>query len=218
MNPSQELLAGLNADKSPAAIRRGISRYYEAADANSDAFLKTKGLSLACRQSCALCCVFRVHVRAHEVFAIVNYIASKFSAQEREELIVRLKKHSERIAPMTRVQHETTNVPCPLLVDSACSVYPVRPLGCRRHHSTDVSACQYSHDHPEDVGFVGARDPAFFSLWSGMTSAAHQAYETAGFDAEEYELGTAILSALQNPASARRWRDCKSPLLAPPRS
>jgi len=204
MNPAQELLAGLNADRSPAAIRRGISRYYEAADADSDAFLKTKGLLLACRQGCALCCVLRVHVRAHEVFAIVDYIAAKFSAKEREELIARLKKHVERIAPMTRVQHETTNVACPLLVDSACSVYPVRPLGCRRHHSTDVSACQYSHDHPEDTDFPGARDPEFFSLWSGMATAAHQAYEAAGFDSQEYELGTAILAALQNPASSRR--------------
>jgi Fe-S-cluster containining protein len=214
MNPAEQLLASLKADKSPSALKRSIQDYFAAADANSNGFLRARGLSLACRQNCALCCVFRVHVRAHEVFAIVDYIAVRFSAQEREALIARLKKHGERIAPMTRLQHETTNIPCPLLVDSACSVYPARPLGCRRHHSTDMSACQYSHDHPEDVGFAGARDPEFFAIWTDMTNAAHQAYGEMGFHAEEYELGTALLTALQNPASARRWRDGKSPLLA----
>jgi Fe-S-cluster containining protein len=213
LNPEQELLLRLRQDKTPGAIQRATQRYFSAADTNADGHVKHKGLSLACRHGCALCCVFRVHVRAHEVFAIVNYIAANFSADEKSALLVRLEKHAARIAPMSRGEHQTTNVPCPLLVDSACSVYPVRPFGCRSHHSTDVGACQYSYDHPKDSTFPGARDPEYGLLWNEMAAYAHGAFEGAGFDKQEYELGTALLAALNNSASAKRWRDGKNPLL-----
>jgi Fe-S-cluster containining protein len=40
---------------------------------------------------------------------------------------------------------------CPLLVDRACSAYPVRPVICRTHYvSSDPSACRPAHD-PQPV-------------------------------------------------------------------
>jgi Fe-S-cluster containining protein len=213
LDPGQELLLRLRKDKTQGAVQRATQQYLSAADTNADGYVKSKGLSLACRQGCALCCVFRVHVRAHEVFAILNYVEANFSADEKSALLVRLENHAARIAPMTRKEHETTNVPCPLLVDSKCSIYPVRPFGCRSHHSLDLAACQYSYDHPQDSAFPNAGNPEYRMLWHQMAAYAHGAFEGAGFDKQEYELGTAILAALKNPASARRWRDGKNPLL-----
>ena len=213
LDPGQALMRRLQKEKTPAAVQRATQQFLAAADANADGFMRSKGLSLACRQGCALCCVFRVHVRAHEVFAIVNYIEANFSADQKRALMDRLEKHAARIAPMTRKEHEATNVPCPLLVDSACSVFPVRPFGCRGHHSLDLAACQYSYDHPEDSAFPNAGDPEYRMLWHQMAALANGAFEGAGFDKQEYELGTAVLAALKNPASARRWRDGKNPLL-----
>ncbi|HEY1174045.1 MAG TPA: YkgJ family cysteine cluster protein [Verrucomicrobiae bacterium] len=213
MNPTEELLSNLKGDSTQAGVRLATRQYFVAADANAEGFLKTKKLTLACRQGCALCCVLRVHVRAHEVFAVADFIGEKFSAKQREELLARLEVHVKRIAPLTRAQHETTNVVCPLLVDSVCSVYPVRPFACRGHHSNDLSACQYSYDHPEDDTFPGARNADYFALWETMTVYGNAAFKEAGFDSCVYEFGSALLAALRNPASARRWRDRKNPLL-----
>lgn len=46
-----------------------------------------------------------------------------------------------------------------------------------------------------------------------MSGQAHGVFEASGFDRQSYELGTALLAALENPAAVKRWRDKKNPLL-----
>ena len=41
-------------------------------------------------------------------------------------------------------------LPCPLLVASECSVYPVRPLDCRAYNSRSVAACRDAFDDYAD--------------------------------------------------------------------
>jgi hypothetical protein len=214
MHPGEKLSSEIAVAKSAKELIAATRRFYRAADANADGAAKARGLAPACREGCALCCVFRVEVRAHEVFAIAEHIDATFSADAKTALIARLEKHAQRVKQMAPKEHEATNVPCPLLVDSRCSVYPVRPFGCRRHHSTDLGACQYSHDNPKDLDFPGARDVDHFMLWNAMIDDANGRFEVAGLDAGHYELGTALLAALRNSAAIKRWRDGKNPLLA----
>lgn len=200
--------------KSGRDLNAATRGFYSAADVNAGGAANASGLKFDCRDGCALCCVFRVMVRAHEVFVIAEHINESFSAADREALLQRLQAHQARVKSMSADEHKATNVPCPLLVNSRCSVYRVRPFGCRSHHSYDVSVCQYSHDNPRDLEFPGARHPEYLALWMTMSAHAHGAFESAGFDDAEYELGGALLAALLNPASVKRWRDRKKPLLS----
>ena len=107
---------------------------------------------------------------------------------------------------MTPFAHAITNLQCAMLVDGRCSVYSVRPHSCRRHHSTDVAACQFTYDHPTDLEFPAAHDRELFRTLSEAMQHGIDVYAELGFDHTIYELGTALAEALDSPASWERWR------------
>jgi len=51
-------------------------------DRLGEGIIEKKGVKLACRAGCSLCCSLRVDVFAHEVFLIAHYIWTHFSAAE----------------------------------------------------------------------------------------------------------------------------------------
>jgi Fe-S-cluster containining protein len=163
---------------------------------------------LACREGCSLCCEsLRVDVFAHEVFLIAHYIRSHFSEEQLSDLLARLEEHAATVLPLTPFEHATRNVPCPLLIDHRCSVYAARPHSCRRHHSLDLAACQFTFDHPTDLEAPAAHDRELFRALSGMMQVNIEAYAEAGFDYTIYELGTALREALSDEGAFMRWRD-----------
>jgi hypothetical protein len=80
MHPGEKLSSEIAVAKSAKELVAATRRFYRAADANADGAAKARGLAPACREGCALCCVFRVEVRAHEVFAIAEHIDATFRA------------------------------------------------------------------------------------------------------------------------------------------
>ena len=142
----------LTADSSPEEC----DRVTESAVRQCDQITGKAAVKLACREGCSLCCWLRVDVFAHEVFLIAHHIRAQFSAGEISELLVRLAAHSSQVTPLTPFEHATRNIPCPLLRDGRCSIYSVRPHSCRRHHSLDFAACQFTFDHPEDLASPAA--------------------------------------------------------------
>jgi hypothetical protein len=139
----------------------------------------------------------RVEVFAHEVFLLARHIRSHFAPDEISALLDRLAGHAETVLPLTVFEHATRNIICPLLQDGRCSVYEARPQCCRRHHSQDLAACQFTFDHPDDLEFPGAHDRDLFRALTGAMQQNIDAYA---------ELGTALLEALRDPASWERWR------------
>ena len=90
---------------------------------------------------------------------------------------------------------------CPLLVDGACSVHPVRPLQCRARNSVDVEACRRdpgdfravpSYVHQERVALL-----ALDGLRLGLRA--------AGMDAALMPLAPALATALGDPDARARW-------------
>jgi len=161
---------------------------------------------LACREGCSLCCrSLRVDLFAHEVFLIAHHIRSHFSAEEISDLLTRLAEHAALVLPLTPFDHATRNVPCPLLKNDRCSVYPARPHSCRRHHSLDFAACQFTYDHPTDLEAPAAHDRDLFRALTGAMQANVDAYADAGFDYSIYELGTALHEALTDESAWTRW-------------
>jgi hypothetical protein len=125
---------------------------------------------------------------------------------ELSELLARLVVHEEKVLPLTLFEHATQNVVCPLLPDGRCSVYAVRPPSCR-YHSTYLAACQYTYDHPKDLEFSGVHHRDLFRSLTEAMGQGIEAYVRLGFDCTIYELGTALIEALEDPLSSHRWQN-----------
>lgn len=207
---------GIKSASKPADYHSALSTYYLSCDSNARGYVDERKPKIECRLGCDYCCYLRVGVRAHEVYLIANYVEKLFSEADKASLIDRLKTHWDKVSGLTRMEHITTNVACPLKNGTQCSVYPVRPLSCRRYHSSDLQSCKYSFENPLDDSETRDKDPDLEILWAGMTEMLHQVYEELGYDSLNYELGMALLEAFQNPKSEKRWRGKKKAFLEHP--
>ena len=205
-NSPQQPAADLSRAQSPDDFHRTLRAALAQVDALGAQTVAASGAKLACCAGCGLCCTLRVDVFAHEVFLVAHHIRANFSAAERAALTARLAAHGEKVRPLTPFEHATQNVVCPLLRDSRCSVYADRPHTCRRHHSLDFAACQFTYDHPTDLDFPGAHDRDLFRTLTEAMRQGAETYAQLGYDTTIYELGTALAEALESPASWRRWR------------
>ena len=204
--PTQQLSDDIARALSPEEFDHAAQYALAAFDALNGEIIARKGVTLACREGCSLCCSLRVDVFAHEVFPIAHHIRSHFTADEIAHLSIRLAAHAEKVLPLTPFEHATQNIVCPLLQNDRCSVYAVRPQACRRHHSEDFAVCQFTFDHPTDLESPAAHDRDLFRALTEAMIQNIEAYAEHGFDHTIYQLGTALNEALNDPASWTRWR------------
>lgn len=82
---------------------------------------KRRKTRLACGKGCGNCCVQQkdLPLFPHELVGIYWYASEKLPLPARDTLKGRLAAH-------------TADSPCPFLIDGACSIHPLRPLGCRQ--------------------------------------------------------------------------------------
>ena len=207
----------LLADIAHASSPEDFDAISAAALANFDVLNRTlieqNKIGLVCRQGCSLCCSLRVDVLAHEVFPIARHIRSHFTPDESTRLLDRLAQHAHTVAALTPFEHATTNLPCPMLQEGSCTVYAVRPHSCRRHHSQDLAACQYTFDHPTDLQTPAAHHRDLYHALSAAMQQNFEAYAEAGFDCTVYELGSAVHEALTDPESWTAWRERQNAFL-----
>jgi Fe-S-cluster containining protein len=117
-----------------------------------------EGIVSSCRRGCCSCCGQHIQTNLAEAHTLGRYIKRTFSVQQ----ISDLKRRTQRWLAWDGVRRQGDpsaehavgpelfgDEPCcPLLVDRACSAYPVRPVICRTHYvSSDPSDCRASHDH-----------------------------------------------------------------------
>lgn len=209
-DPDQELVAALALAKTPAERLRPLQKFYDACEA----FLEPYNAQLACRNGCFICCHIPVKARPHEVFALADHIERRFSNTQRDALIGRLRKHLKESSGMSETERLGTNLVCPLLVDGSCSVHAARPFACRRYHSLDVKACEYSYENPRDLKASRPRNPVLENRWQEMAEMGHHAYRQSGHKCEPVELVRGLLNALENPKCRKRWVKGHSPLLS----
>jgi Fe-S-cluster containining protein len=98
---------------------------------------------VACREECDACCYNRVELTPPEALIIGHHIAGNFAPAEIEAVLAHLARNLARThgkSPIA-VAGMRGELPCPLLRDRRCSVYPVRPLVCRAMHALDRERC-----------------------------------------------------------------------------
>jgi Fe-S-cluster containining protein len=96
----------------------------------------------ACREGCAWCCHKVVGSGAPEVFRILDYLERNASPEELRNTRDRVLRLEAQRDALTGDRWAAARLPCPLLVNDRCAVYPVRPLTCRGYGSTDAAACE----------------------------------------------------------------------------
>jgi Fe-S-cluster containining protein len=214
MNHSKNsLLAELKSVSKPTDHYKVLRLFYSECDTNTENYFQNYNTKIACQTGCSYCCFLRVSAGAQEIFLIADFIRKHFSNTDRDNLKKRLQLHQDSIAGLSRQEHRTTNIQCPLLVDNKCSVYSVRPFSCRRYHSIDASSCKYSFDNPKDESECNDRDIDLEMWWQEVGAMFYQAYESMEFDTRTYEIGIALCEALKNPKSEKRWRAKKKAFL-----
>ena len=82
---------------------------------------KRRKVKLACGKGCGNCCEHQkdLPLYPHEMVGIYWYAVEKLDASVQRAL-------KERLAVLTM------DSPCPFLIDNACCIHPVRPVGCRQ--------------------------------------------------------------------------------------
>ena len=153
--------------------------------------------SFACRKGCSFCCHSTVAVSAPEVFRIAQFV-SQAGGPDRSHLLAACKSGSG--ASVEEVLGRSD--PCPLLIESACSVHEVRPLACRQYVSVSSEACEAALlGKRESYPFVPGATNAGVMIRSLLLGAA----ESLGRPAEIYDLASALAIVLEMPDAEARW-------------
>jgi len=170
---------------------------------------------LACRRGCNYCCHVQIITDVPTVIRLAAYFRVRFSSQEVDELRRRINERLDRFEGLPEAERRGLRLPCPLLVDGACSAYEARPLICRSYNSFDADACEReimsgrsdrqipAYDVPLRVGIAVAK-----GMEDGLGSAGHAD--------GSIELVRGLRIALDEPQAAELWL-AGSDLFAPAR-
>ncbi len=209
LRESRAARALLSEGHTPEKLRQIVDDAHSFADRNREYFA-VPGL-LACQKGCAWCCSFQVTVPAGEVFRIADYLRENLSAEQLTKVRARLAEVVQKTAGMDGQERALSGVPCALLVDNACSVYPVRPLVCRGCSSTNAATCEEATKRP---GVAVQSSATQRAIYDGTSVGLFSALAEAGWPIETYDLCSALLIALDNPEAADRWL-AREPVLEP---
>ena len=159
-----------------------------------------------CKAGCGACChLGKIDARAHEIFALADWIRKNFTAEQYDGVLERARAHAAAVAPLTLEAHLRTVRACPLLRDMSCSVHPARPGVCRIGHSTDVRICERAFRNPDDLTAKGGSHAESKLAMTVASDGTSFAFLEAGFDKTVYDLGSALAEALGDPTAQARW-------------
>ena len=117
---------------------------YKAID---DFFIKAPDDSkkeIRCKSGCTHCCFIDVDVSGDEAAVIIDYCRKNDIDIDKEYLTQQAAVGRKTYSELSR---------CVFLKDNLCSIYPVRPLACRKHWvKTDPALCDFSNNVINQVG------------------------------------------------------------------
>lgn len=169
---------------------------------------------IACKKGCAHCCHLTVLTDGATVLRIAEHVRTNMNQAERMLLDMRLIVYEDKVEKMTQSQRSLARIPCPLLVDGACSVHEVRPLICRAFNSYHAEACDRDPRRrldPRDplLGHAVADRPRPRCRPQGRVG-------QFGYKDGDIELGLALKAALDHPHADERWLAGVQPPPRPP--
>ena len=159
----------------------------------------------ACHEGCPGCCHMLISVTAPEVCAIAAWLRDRMSAAELNTIRQHAVENADKSKTMSNTEHAESMLWCPLLNSHlSCSVYPVRPLGCRAWNSLSLEACHDCYFANHACNTIPLDDHAY-EVGQGVRSGLSRGNEEVGLDGNSYELSSALVTALDTPDAAERW-------------
>jgi len=150
-----------------------------------------------------------VQVQPYEAFTLAAWLRRNFDANRLARVLERLRENVARTRELGEEARKRTNIACALLgEDGACTAYEARPAQCRRYHSTRLDPCKAFHDTHDDTIEAAMHEAVAHNADVIITQGRH-AVRHAGLDDASVDMNLALLEALDNPKSWRRWRDGK---------
>lgn len=121
-----------------------------------------EGMVPSCRLRCSHCCRFPILMSVAEARTLANFVKRGFSPKQIDALRRRtrqwhrqddaLRGSSLQVPAPAGEDDATCALPCPMLVESECSVYDVRPLLCRSHFVFSHPRACFSVNDPKSQG------------------------------------------------------------------
>ncbi len=98
----------------------------------------------ACRKGCAHCCHISVTISAVEAAVIGRHAGVKPAQPDSSVHLQTLQDMQQALSEVQKISARTEPLPCPFLVNDACSIYEARPMACRLLLNLDDDAllCQ----------------------------------------------------------------------------
>jgi Fe-S-cluster containining protein len=99
---------------------------------------------LACQEGCDACCHNLVELTPPEALLIGYHLRRDCPEAVRDLVLTQVAKNLALAAGKTKAALAALRreLPCPLLRDRRCSVYPIRPLVCRAMHALNRERCE----------------------------------------------------------------------------
>jgi Fe-S-cluster containining protein len=192
-------VGGSYGELSKGPVRRKLIPIYK----RIDTLTGQSAIAVACSSGCDFCCNYHIDVTPIEVFGITEEVQSWTFARQ-EALLSRLKSYVINVRDLGAEVHRTTNMPCSFLHGGKCSIYPMRPLACRRHHSLDRSICERADKDPH------TKEPSKVDAYRVAVSQAmehlHLDYHRfCGRDRDAYAFHAALYESLGDRHCRERW-------------
>jgi hypothetical protein len=93
---------------------------------------------IQCKTGCTACCFIEIDISGDEAAVIVDYCRENGIEIDREYIIKQAAAGRKTYSALSR---------CVFLKDDLCSIYPVRPVACRKHWvKSDPSLCDFSEN------------------------------------------------------------------------
>lgn len=167
--------------------------------------LKRNPEELACRKGCSYCCSLQVEASAPEIINVAMHIQREFTDDQKEQVVQAIDQHVKATDGMSRQRRKVSRVPCPLLRNSECSVYEVRPITCRIWHSFNVDDCQKDYENPQSKNVARVDE---FVYWVGceVNLGLHVALRGERLDHRVLDFVRGLRLVLENPSLADNWR------------
>lgn len=99
---------------------------------------------IQCKAGCTACCFIDVDISADEATVIIDYCGENHIEIDKAYLTEQATVGRKSYSALSR---------CVFLKDNFCSIYPVRPVACRKHWViTDPALCDFSNNTTNQVG------------------------------------------------------------------
>ena len=178
-------------------------------DADLAGILSRSAEKMCCDKGCWYCCDIKVDVKAPEALVIAECIRERLSPAQQNIILEKAEHNAKLYRNMDEEERLADHLQCPLLIDNCCIAYDVRPANCRIYHSVDFATCEKTFREPTNLYIPRTVIEDYYSSGKERYEDFCDAVADAGYDDEDYELSIALVAALTNRASVKRYKKKK---------